>query len=81
MNESVRIKYDDPTLEQMDAGIAEFKRFGDALPIYKLSKGDITKFNQIQMMPYIDVFGFLYIQCVEDNYNKRYSEILKGKTT
>lgn len=61
------------------AGFSELDIFGEANTVDSLAGGDILKWNQIEELPYYQVFTKLYLDKVRNKVEKKYSEIMRHK--
>lgn len=78
--EKINFKNDiEYTTEQIRAGIKEFSKFGVFNSIDSLAGGDITKWNQVVMLPMADVVLKLKINNQQSRYEKKYHEIISKK--
>lgn len=67
------------TAEQIRAGIKEFDKFGAFNSIDALAGGDITKWNEVVMLPMSDVMLKLMMNEQKYRYEKKYHDIISRK--
>jgi len=60
------------------AGISAFEKFKYINTVNSLSGGDLTKWPEILNMPYERVLTKLLLNKTEYEYQKRYSELMRG---
>lgn len=61
----------DPNIKMISAGINKLNVFGINNIIDSLAKGDITKYNEIELLPYGVVFDKQWKSNVEDDIQKK----------
>jgi hypothetical protein len=69
----------EPTADEVAAGIDRFNKFGVAIQIDNLAKGDITKWEAIRKMPYEHCLLKLVMDKTANDFTRDYQELMLKK--
>ena len=70
----------EPNIEMIASGIKELDIFGNINTIDQLAGGDVTKWEEISLLPYNVIFDKLYKTNIENEIQKKLVEIQKTKS-
>lgn len=76
--ESILLSHE-PTADEVAAGIERFNKFGVALQIDNLAKGDVTKWEAIKQMPYEHCLLKLAIDKNSNDFQRDYQNLILNK--
>jgi len=76
--ESILLSHE-PTADEVAAGIDRFNKFGVALQIDNLAKGDVTKWEAIKQMPYEHCLLKLAIDKNSNDFQRDYQNLILNK--
>lgn len=65
---------------EIEAGVANFDRFGEFNAIYTLAGGDPTKFDAVFNLSYSEAFTTLARKAEEARFQKRLNRIINRNT-
>ena len=69
----------EPDVDMQSAGIKELDQFGNINTIDQLAGGDVTKWKEIESLPYSVVFDKLYKTKIENQIQRKLGDIMKNK--
>ena len=70
-----------PDPKMVEAGLDRLEKFGELNRIDSLAGGDLTKWKDVEQMPYQEVYAKMYMDAEHARIQKAYIEITKPKTT
>jgi hypothetical protein len=63
-------------MNEIEAGVDRFEKFGEFNLIYNLADGDVTKFDAVFNLSYSEAFTTLYRRAEESRYQKALRKII-----
>ena len=69
----------EPDIDMLASGIKDLDQFGNINTIDQLAGGDVTKWKEVESLPYHIIFDKLYKTKIENDIQRKLNNIMKNK--